>query len=172
MARLFFANKPALETRFAIHDMAGRLISARGLKGHRMDPGRLHLTLASAVALHMSLQEAIWRAQMLAAAMRGAPMPVTLQISASFRSGARRPFVLRGERLAELAAFRARLRGAMQGCGFPVASHFTPHVTLIWADRCVEEAPVAPVSWMIEDFELVLSADGDHIQLGRWPLTW
>jgi 2'-5' RNA ligase len=172
MASLLFASKPALKARFAIHDLAERLIGAHGLRGHRMDPGRLHLTLASAVAPHLSLQESIWRAQMLASAMRGAPMPVSLQIAGSFRSGDRKPFVLRGEGLTELAAFRARLREAMHGCGFPRGGSFTPHVTLIWADRCVEEAPVAPVSWTIEDFELVLSADGDHIQLGRWPLTW
>lgn len=172
MTSLFLANKPSLKTRLAIHDMADRLIDAHRLKGHRMDPGRLHLTLASVAAPHMSPQEAIWRTQMLATAMRGAPMPVTLRISGSFRSGERKPFVLRGETLTELAAFRARLQAAMRGCGFPVASSFTPHITLIWTDRCVEEAPVAPISWLIEDFELVLSADGDHIQLGRWPLTW
>jgi hypothetical protein len=45
-------------------------------------------------------------------------------------------------------------------------------MTLIWADRRVEDNPIAPISWPIEDFELVLSAGGDHIQLGRWPLTW
>ena len=59
----------------------------------------------------------------------------------------------------------------MQRAGFAVSSGFTPHMTLMWADRRVEDYPIAPITWQVRDFELVLSADGDHIQLGRWPLT-
>ena len=168
---LFFANKPEFEVRLAIAEMGQRLIAAHGLQGHVMGAGRLHLTLAAAWAEHLSLQEAIWRAQNLALQIRGAACLASFDVTGSFQSGERFPFVLRGDGMTELADFRAYLRERMQCAGFAVASGFTPHMTLIWADRRVEDNPIAPISWPVEDFELVLSADGDHIQLGRWPLT-
>jgi 2'-5' RNA ligase len=136
-----------------------------------MDAGRLHLTLAAAWAEHLSLQEAIWRAQNLAIEIRGTACLACLDVTGSFRSGDRFPFVLRGEGMTELADFRAYLRRCLQRAGFAVGSGSKPHMTLIWADRRVEDNPIAPVSWPVEDFELVLSADGDHIQLGRWALS-
>ena len=51
---------------------ARALSQAHGLQGHVMDAGRLHLTLAAAWAEHLSLQEAIWRAQILGHEVRGA----------------------------------------------------------------------------------------------------
>jgi 2'-5' RNA ligase len=171
MVSLFFANKPRFEVRHAIAEMGQGLIAAHGLQGHVMDAGRLHLTLAAAWAEHLSLQEAIWRAQNLATQIRGAACLARFDVTGSFRSGDRFPFVLRGEGMRELLDFRAYLRGCLQRTGFAVASGFTPHMTLIWADRRVEDNPIAPISWRLEDFELVLSADGDHIQLGRWALS-
>jgi 2'-5' RNA ligase len=172
MVGLFFANKPKFEVRLAIAEMGQGLIAAHGLQGHVMDAGRLHLTLAKARAEHLSLQEAIWRAQNLAMQIRGAACLASFDVTGSFRSGERFPFVLRGDGMTELADFRAYLRGRMQCAGFAVVSGFTPHMTLIWSDRRVDDNPIAPISWPVEDFELVLSADGDHIQLGRWPLIW
>src|SRR4051812_39153090 len=170
MVTLFFANKPALQTRLAVAEMGGQLIRAHGLRGHQMDAGRLHLSLAAARAEHLSLQEAIWRAQAMAMEMRGVACSVCFDVAGSFRNRDRHPFVLRGEGMNELVGFRAHLRGALQRAGFAASSGFTPHMTLMWADRCVEDNPIAPISWPVEDFELVLSADGDHICLGRWPL--
>lgn len=106
--------------------------------------------------------------------MRRAPMPARFDVAGSFRNRARHPFVLRGEGMIELADFRDRLRRAMQGAGFAVASGFMPHITLLWADRCVEQDyPVAPIAWRIADFVLILSLVGEstHIRLGHWPLA-
>jgi len=171
MANLFFAAKPAPDMRLAIAALGQGLIRAHGLKGHVMDAGRLHLTLAAAWAQNLSLQEAIWRAQMLAMEVRGPACSACFDVVGSFRNPDRHPFVLRGEGMNELAGFRARLRQAMQRAGFAVSSGFTPHMTLMWADRWVEDNPIAPISWPVEDFELILSAGGDHIQLGRWPIS-
>ena len=167
---LFFAAKPAPEMRLAIAALGQRLIRAHGLQGHVMDANRLHLTLATAWADHLSLQEAIWRAQMLAAGIGGAACSACFDVVGSFRNPDRHPFVLRGEGMDALAGFRARLRAAMQRAGFAVSSGFNPHMTLMWADRAVEDHPVAPISWPVEDFELILSSGGNHIRLGRWPL--
>ena len=81
MVRLFFANKPSSEVRLAIAQMGQGLIAAHGLQGHVMDAGRLHLTLAAAWAEHLSLQEAIWRAQNSSA---------TREADSSHATGARR----------------------------------------------------------------------------------
>jgi 2'-5' RNA ligase len=169
MASLFFAAKPSPEMRLAIAALGERLARAHGLQGHVMDAGRLHLTLAAAWAERLSLQEAIWRAQMLAPEIRGAACSVCFDAVGSFRNPDRHP-LLRGEGMKELAALRARLRARMQRAGFAVASGFTPHMTLMWADRQVEDHPIAPISWPVEDFELILSTGGRHIRLGRWPL--
>ena len=171
MANLLFLAKPKLEIRHAIAEIGRRLVQAHGLRGHLMDAGRLHMTLAAAWAEHLSLQEAIWRAQALAIEVRAAACPACFDVVGSFRNHDRYPFVLRGEGMIELADFRAHLRRVMQRAGFAVSAGFTPHMTVMWADRCVEDNPIAPICWPIEDFELVLSADGDHIELGRWPLT-
>lgn len=171
MASLFFANKPAPDLRAAIAEMAQRLARVHDLKGHLMDAGRLHMTMAAAWAENLSLPEAIWRAQHVAMEIRAPACAACFDLVGSFRNRDRHPFVLRGGGMTGLARLRARLREAMQRAGFAVSSSFTPHMTLMWADRCVEDNPIAPISWPVEDFELILSADGDHIQLGRWPLT-
>lgn len=170
--RLFFANKPKAELRLALAEFGGQLCRAHRLEGSLVDAGRLHVTLAAAWAEHLSLQEAIWRAQTLAMTFRSAPLSARFDFTGSFRGTDRHPFVLRGsEGLADLEAFRDRLRGAMRRSGFAVSTSYTPHMTLMWADRCVEDYPIAPIVWQVSDFELVLSAGGDHIQLGRWPLV-
>ena len=46
---------------------------------------------------------------------------------------------------------------------------FTPHVTLLYAERRVEEYPIEPIRWMVNEFVLVHSKNG-HAHLARWPL--
>jgi 2'-5' RNA ligase len=170
---LFFAALPTPELQPAIAELGLRLARAHGLKGRLIAPERLHVSLASAHAPHLSLQDAIWRAQALATTIRGAPLPLRFDVSGSFRGGDRHPFVLRGEGMSELAAFRALLCRSMRSAGFEVSSSFTPHMTLLWADRCVEDHPVAPIGWHVPAFVLIMSlvGEGTHIRLGRWPLT-
>ena len=56
--------------------------------------------------------------------------------------------------------------------GFAVPHSYTPHVTLLWADRSVEEYPIAPIAWDVREFSLVLSVQGwsRHIDVARWSL--
>ena len=60
----------------------------------------------------------------------------------------------------------------MMRAGFTVERSFTPHLTLLWADRCVEAYPIAPITWTVRDFVLVLSLPGQsrHIHVGHWQL--
>jgi 2'-5' RNA ligase len=49
---------------------------------------------------------------------------------------------------------------------------FTPHVTLLYDRRCIDEQPIEPVGWTVREFALVLSLIGktQHVPLGRWQL--
>jgi 2'-5' RNA ligase len=48
-------------------------------------------------------------------------------------------------------------------------SNFTPHVTLLYDARGVEEYPIAPLAWTVTEFVLIRSLGG-HECLARWPL--
>jgi 2'-5' RNA ligase len=73
------------------------------------------------------------------------------------------------ERLIE---FRDELAGQMRRAGFRVPRSYTPHMTLLWGDRCVGDHPMPPVGWMVRDFVLIRSLIGQsrHVELGRWCL--
>jgi 2'-5' RNA ligase len=80
---------------------------------------------------------------------------------------------LRGEDgLKPLIGFQQQLREQMARAGFAVRRNYTPHITLLWADRCIDEYPIAPIGWTVRDFVLVMSHVGasQHIHLGRWRL--
>ena len=46
---------------------------------------------------------------------------------------------------------------------------FMPHVTLLYAERSVEEHPIEPIRWTVNEFVLIHSMHG-HVHLARWPL--
>jgi 2'-5' RNA ligase len=75
------------------------------------------------------------------------------------------------EGLRELRRFRRMLGAAMtrKGLRRRAAGDFTPHVTLLYDRREVEELPIEPISWTVRDFVLVHSRQG-HLHLARWPL--
>ena len=49
---------------------------------------------------------------------------------------------------------------------------YTPHVTLLYDDRCVAEQVVETIEWAANEFVLVHSLIGQnrHVPLARWPL--
>ena len=48
-------------------------------------------------------------------------------------------------------------------------THFTPHVTLLYGARGVEEHPIEPICWTVSEFVLIRSRKG-HDYLARWSL--
>jgi 2'-5' RNA ligase len=87
----------------------------------------------------------------------------------------RRPLVLcGGDGLGALAAFRQALAATMAdaGLGYGPQAHFTPHLTLAYDDRDVEEHAVATIGWTVQEFVLLqsLRGRGRYVPLGRWPL--
>ena len=46
---------------------------------------------------------------------------------------------------------------------------FMPHITLLYAERSVDEYPIEPIRWIVNDFVLIHSMRG-HSHLARWAL--
>ena len=172
--KLFFAIRPDGEAGAAIESLGMRLKTAHRLRGRPIARPRLHNSLAAVHDIG-TLSENIARAKAVGDRLWHRRFSVRFDWTGSFRGGERgHPFVLRGEEgLAPLSAFREDLRIEMQRAGFDVAHSFTPHVTLLWADRCVEEYPIAPISWTVREFVLTASLQGYscHIDVARWPLN-
>jgi RNA 2',3'-cyclic 3'-phosphodiesterase len=149
---------------------------ARALKQAHKFPGKL----IAAECLHVSLfflgeidEQLVRIASDAAAELRAPPFEVRFDRSASFlgRRG-NRPFVLIGdEGLEELRSFRRMLGGALAKKGLKrlAKRDFTPHITLLYADRQVEEYPIEPIRWTVSEFLLIHSMRG-HYHLARWPL--
>jgi 2'-5' RNA ligase len=171
--KLFYAVRPDDVAAAEIETLSGRLRSAHRLRGHPITGSRLHNTLALVHGAG-SLRDNIARAKAIGDRLWHRSFSVCFDWTGSFRGGeSRHPFVLRGGgKLAPLSAFRDALTAQMQRAGFDVAPSFTPHITLLWADRCVDDYPIAPIAWTVRDFVLTASVQGYccHIEVARWPL--
>jgi 2'-5' RNA ligase len=171
--KLFFAIRPDGEAAAAIETLGMRIKRAHRLHGYTVARARLHNTLA-AVHDTGALSENIARARAIGDRLWHRHFSVRFDWTGSFKGGGSgHPLVLRGEDgLEPLAAFRENLRARMLRAGFGVERSFTPHVTLLWADRCVEDYPTAPIAWTVRDFVLTVSVPGysRHIDVARWPL--
>jgi len=157
-------------------DLARRLRKDLNLRGMPLAAERLHITLHH-IGDYAGLPPRVIAAiRDAAATVRMDPFEVEFDRVASFsgRPG-NRPLVLRGgDGLAELMKFQRGLSVAITRArvGRPVASQFTPHVTLLYDDIQVEELAVEPIRWIVREFILVHSLLGQtrHVPLARWSL--
>lgn len=108
-----------------------------------------------------------------AGAIAAASFEVTFDRAVSFL-GRPRPLVLCSEDdIPELIALQRALGHAIQTRGLGRArARYTPHVTMLYDERAVEDHAVEPVTWTVRDFVLVhsLRGLGRYTILGRWPL--
>jgi 2'-5' RNA ligase len=169
-ARLFLAAVPDAGTAERIHQLARTLQRAHRFDGKLIAPGRLHISLFALGGLPEGHHCAAWEAAM---EVRTAPFGVSFDRTASFRGrSGNHPFVLVGERgLRELQSFRKMFSAALTRRGMRrlANSNFTPHVTLLYDTRDVEEYPIEPIGWTVKEFVLIRSLNG-HEHLVRWPL--
>jgi 2'-5' RNA ligase len=169
-ARLFLAAIPDAATAARIHRLAGILKRAHQFSGRLIEPERLHVSLFFLGGLSGPGIEAAYAA---AGEVRAEPCEVLFDRTASFCGKCdSRPFVLVGDHgLQRLESFRRMLGGAMMRSGLRrvANSNFTPHVTLLYDARGVEEYPIEPISWTVKEFVLIRSFGG-HKCLARWPL--
>jgi RNA 2',3'-cyclic 3'-phosphodiesterase len=168
--RLFLAAVPSAETAWRIHRLAAVLKRAHQFGGKIIARDRLHISLfflgESPDLIAPMACEAV-------AEVRAPPFEVWFDRSVSFRGRpGNRPFVLVGDKgVDRLRSFRRTLAVAMARKGFRYSAKkdFTPHITLLYAERDVEEHPIEPIYWTVNEFVLIHSMHG-HVHLARWPL--
>jgi 2'-5' RNA ligase len=173
---LFLAIKPDEEAASRIYRRAEIIKHARGFEGDLTDPERLHVTLFFLGLCEDFSEEMIDRIHRAAAELKAAPFEVTFDRTMSFLN--RRDnyaFVLVGDRgVDRLRAFH-RLFGAemtRKGLRHWVRTISTPHVTLLYDKRIVDEQPIEPISWTVREVLLLCSVHGQkrHLDLARWQL--
>jgi 2'-5' RNA ligase len=173
--RLFFAVLPDAAATAQTVAVTDTLYAANGLSARRLAARNLHVTLHF-VGEYAGLPAGeVARAQAAGDSLRHAPVAIRFDKAGSFvRRHRTLPLVLRGGgQVIPLIAFQHALGEAMARQGFRhVASHYTPHMTLLYAPRFVTAREVAPVEWMARDFVLIRSLIGKakHEVLGRWAL--
>ena len=170
IGRLFLAAVPDAAAAARMYRLACTLKHAHKFDGTVIEPERLHVSLFFLGELSQQIVRVTREA---AAEVRAPPFEVSFDRSASFRGRpGNRPFVLVGDDgLERLKSFRRTLGIAMakKGLRYLTKKDFTPHITLLYADRNVEEYPVEPIRWTVNEFVLVHSLHG-HVHLARWPL--
>jgi 2'-5' RNA ligase len=167
---LFLAILPDADALSRIWERAAIVRRAHGFEAPLTPRDRLHVTLLPLNGLYESEVEAVCQAM---AEVRSAPFEVSFDYTTSFRGRpGSQPFVLAGDHgLKSLKAFRRLLAAAFtrKGLGHLARRQFTPHVTLLFGDRAVEEHPFGPIGWTVRDIVLIHSMKG-HRHLARWPL--
>lgn len=169
-SRLFFAIVPDADAAARIYRLAGTLKQAHKFDRAIIEAERLHVSLFFLGELSEHMVQIACQA---ANEVRAQPFEVWFDRSVSFRGGVgNRPFVLAGDDgLNGLLALRRTLGVALAGRGLRrlASKDFTPHVTLLYGERNVEEHPIERIGWTVNEFVLIQSMNG-HVHLGRWPL--
>lgn len=170
VGRLFLAAVPDASTALQIRHRAEILRCVHHLEGRLIEPDGLHVSLFFLGGL---AEQHVQLACGAAADVRAGSFEVSFDRAVSFRGKpGNRPFVLfGGDGLRQLMSFRRMLASAMTRVGLRRRANmnFTPHVTLLYDARAVEEHPIAPISWTVREFVLIHSMRG-HVHLARWPL--
>ena len=169
-ANLFLAAVPDAGTAERIHQLASGLKRAHRFDGRLIAPERLHISLFALGGLPEGQHCSAWEAAM---EVRTAPFQVWFDRTTSFRGRPdNHPFVLIGEQgLRGLQSFRQMFCAALTRRGMRrlANTNFTPHVTLLYDARDVDEHPIEPIGWTVKEFVLIRSLNG-HEHLVRWPL--
>jgi RNA 2',3'-cyclic 3'-phosphodiesterase len=172
---LFFAVFPDPQAGASIADIAQQLRRRYGLGGRPHLTTRFHISLQN-LGDYDDLPERVLVKARHAAASVGMVRPFAVMFDrvASFsgREG-HYPLVLRGDDgVVGLTMLHQSLGIAMRRAGLKARLDFTPHITLLYDDRRIEEQPVEPIFWTVRALVLVLSLSGrtKYVFLGQWPL--
>ncbi len=173
--RLFFALYPDADAAAQIERVARHLHGTHRLRGNPLAAERFHVTLHFLGDYLDVPRNVVAAANEAAATVVMPPFEISFDHASSFRRPRNMPFVLGGGKdAATLMAFHRTLGMALQkvGLGRYLEAHYTPHVTLLYDDRCVAEEPVETIAWTAREFVLVdsLIGQGRHVPLTRWPL--
>ncbi len=174
--RLFFAVFPDASAGARIARLAQGLLDEHGLKGRPLATERFHVTLHH-IGDYAGLPQGVVDMALAAAAIVDTrPFEVAFDRTGTFVGRMRNlPVVLRGTGgVTALTELQRALGTAMMktGLGRSVNRQYTPHVTLLYDDRSIEEQVVDTISWPVHEFVLVHSLLGKtrHVPLGRFTL--
>ncbi len=166
--RLFFAAVPDFDSAAKMHRLAGILQRAHRFRGKLILPECLHVSL---LFLGRWSEQVARHACEAVAGVKMSPFEVSFNRTASFRSGVgNRPLVLLGDETSERLKSLGHVLGAAvaeKGMGRRAIRDFTPHVTLLYGKRAIDEYPVEPIRWTVNEFVLIHSLHG-HAHLARW----
>ncbi|MBB5051408.1 2'-5' RNA ligase [Afipia massiliensis] len=175
--RLFFAVVPPAVEQGRIMQRIQLLRAELGLTGQPLLASCLHISLHGLGDYWAGLPEALVEAAMRAGGnVSTPPFEISFERAMSFyRRQRTRAFVLRTrDDTAALSCLHRALGDCMkaQGLGNRVASHFTPHMTLLYDVRLVDEHVIEPLRWDVTELVLVHSLLGrrKHVHLAHWPL--
>jgi 2'-5' RNA ligase len=171
--RYFFGIYVAAETASHLTNITRDLRRRHRLTGEPLLADRLHITLHHLGDYDVERKSIATMGIEAGKIVHTAPFEVEFDRIMSFWGKNSMPLVLCGsEGIADLKAFQRSLGESMAkaGLGKYVEKNFTPHVTLLYDDRRVDEHPIEPIRWVVKDFVLIHSLLGEtkHTVLGRW----
>ncbi len=176
--RLFFALLPDAAAAQAIRRRARGIQRTHDLRGELIETDRLHLSLQH-LGNHAGVPASCIDAARRAASRINLPaFDVCLDRALTFKGRGRearpRPCVLKATFDDRLHRFHRSLALAMRDCGLRVQwSGFTPHITMFYDPKIIDEHPVEPVCLEVREFVIVhslINARLPYELLGRWPL--
>ncbi len=171
---LFFAVFPDMDRAEEMRQFAQQLCDLHELLGDPILPKKLHVPL-HAFKEFGRLEESLVQAGKMAGAKVARlikPFEVTFDRVKSFPTPDRKPCVLVGddEGNAPLRELHRQLMTVLGKVKNGKVPGYTPHLTLLYDEKAVEEEELAPVTWTARELVLVHSAGGIYDLRGRWPL--
>lgn len=160
MELLYFVLKPPLAQRAELR----RCVARFGLDGSYA-PEKYHCTLLPLGSSGDWTRATLRRLGQALSLFETEPFPVVFdRLDGNLlkgRSGLRAP-----ER------FQHALTNKLRVCGFPIPAYrFRLHLSLAYRGGTGRSAKIAPIVWMVEEFELIRSIHGvGHDPLGCWSL--
>lgn len=168
--RLFFALWPDDTVRAALAAAVDRVAAFAG-EGRRTPASKYHLTLHFLGGWPAMPDAVVARCREAAAGVDCGGFHLVVDHAGHF-AGARVGWLAPSGN-SGLDALWSALGHALDDAGIARRADetFSPHVTVLRGFRArVENAPVDPVSWPVQDFVLVHSHGGHYEVVGRWPL--
>jgi 2'-5' RNA ligase len=172
---LFLAVRPSPGEAETIARLAEELNQNYRLDGKPVRPQNLHVTLVEFAKLKEPEKTVL---EKVPAAARRVALPafqIAFDRALSFSGQKGKALVLTGsEGVAGLVALQQALIAALHKEWLKISanSRYTPHMTLLYADREIEEISLPPLRWTATELVFIRSLAGKstHIVLDRWPL--
>lgn len=168
---LFFSIFPDPAAAVRIANTAKHFRRAYGLKGAPLLTDRFHVTVQGLGSYDGLPRSIVAKAIEAGAAVMSRPFEVAFDRVTRF-AGSDALVLCGGDGVDGIVMFHHTLGVAMRTSGLSAGWQFTPHITLLYDGRRIEEQFIEPVRWMVRDFVLVHSLRGrtKHIPLERWHL--